>query len=222
MWSETQIPTVKSEAATYVLRHLRSDERPWYERYSTPLVLIIFVLIMWTSVYAHVQYWVDAIKNGSPRALAQLVQFVLIGAFVLYAAYKAPRLRATAARRQLIITDQDITLKSRSADASPEQVIWNIKREEIESIRVFAAARNSRFTIIKKGVTGNRVRQWLAGQIGGYLLSAPRWVRIERKDVKSHPPMPNYTGFSTRKQMRKDMMASDLGQALQACGYVQD
>jgi hypothetical protein len=201
------------------LRPLKPEERPWFERNAMAVSWLWFGTIVALSFVMIPDYPAKALA-GDRHYLRIVLQVGLVAVVMLYATYITPKTLAKLQRQLLVITDNDITLKERSSGVSPERVIWRMRKEEIGSVQPRAVGKHSQF-ILMRNISSpvRRFFQW-AGIQDGRAVQARSWVTLERKDAKEKPPLPAYRGVATRKKMIEDLRASDLGQALTACGYI--
>ena len=202
-----------------ILRPLRPDERPWQVRYSNWISVAMFFGLAVMALASDPRMFQKALA-GDSHEIRFLMWMVIYPVIILFAAFAMPKALARQRRNVLTITDDDVTLKMRSAGVEPERTVWSVKRNDIREVRPYGAGRQAQFIFIMK--TDSAIKRFwrLADTAGGTRLRAGSWVLNTRSDVSARPPMPMNQWITSRAVSRKATLDSDVGRALVEHGYL--
>lgn len=202
-----------------ILRPIRPDERSWLVRYSNWISLIVIAGAALAALASDPKMFQKALA-GDTHEIRFLLSVGIYPVVMLFAAFALPKALAKQQRSVLTITDDDVTLKLRSAGVNPEQVVWTVKRNDLREIRPFGSGNKAQFIFLMK--TDSAIKRFfqVSDSASGRRLKAGSWVLNTRMDVKENPPMRSSQVFITSSQVREAMLKSDLGKALAEHGYL--
>lgn len=202
-----------------ILRPLRLEERPWNVRHATLVRWVVFGGLLVFIFYSSPNI-IHRIMAGDGRAIRSALSMGVYPLVMLFATFTIPKALAKQQRNFVTITDDDITLKMRSAGVEPERTVWTVKRDALREVRPFGAGRQAQFIFLMKADSAAKRFWQLANTARGMRLRVADWVLNTCKDVNTRPSAGVKKLFMTSTDTRKAMFDSDLGRALIEHGYL--